>query len=39
MKVNVLLAHSPDPATPLEEQAAAFQSQIEKGRCERVRPF
>ncbi|KAI9843590.1 MAG: hypothetical protein M1838_002539 [Thelocarpon superellum] len=31
-KVNVLYCHMPDYQTPLEEQAAAFQEQFEKGR-------
>lgn len=29
--VNVLLAHRPDPATPLEEQVQGFQTQISQG--------
>lgn len=29
--VNVLFAHRPDPATPLEEQVQAFQNQIAQG--------
>ncbi|KAI7779911.1 hypothetical protein LA080_000234 [Diaporthe eres] len=29
--VNVLFAHRPDPATPLEEQIQGFQSQISRG--------
>ncbi|KAI3391731.1 hypothetical protein diail_6872 [Diaporthe ilicicola] len=29
--VNVLFAHRPDPATPLEEQVQAFQDQIARG--------
>lgn len=30
-QVNVLFAHRPDPATPLEEQVQGFQSQVSKG--------
>lgn len=29
--INVLFAHRPDPATPLEEQVQGFQDQIAKG--------
>lgn len=29
--INVLFAHRPDPATPLEEQIQAFQEQVSQG--------
>lgn len=32
--VNVLFAHRPDPATPLEEQVQSFQSQIAQGHAQ-----
>ncbi|KAL8370103.1 hypothetical protein RB595_000463 [Gaeumannomyces hyphopodioides] len=35
-QVNVLYAHWPDPATPLEEQVEAFEEQRRKGRCREV---
>ena len=36
-KVRTLYAHSPDPSTPLEVTAAAFDRQYRAGKFERVR--
>ena len=37
-KIRTLYAHSPDPETSLEDQAAAFDKQYRAGKFERVRP-
>lgn len=34
--VNILSAHMPDPATPLEDQARAFDDQFKKGKFKQV---
>lgn len=36
-KINVFYAHAPDVATPLQDQAAAFDAQYKKGLFSKVR--
>ncbi|OTB16244.1 hypothetical protein K445DRAFT_317223 [Daldinia sp. EC12] len=35
-KLGILYAHTADPVTPLEEQAAALNEQYQKGFCEKI---